>query len=64
MKHDLTALQSPNFKRPGIDSARLGIDSWAPYKVYKFGLGLFYIAVFAEIMHHDLSAPVVNDQAS
>ncbi len=22
---------------PGIDSARLGIDSWAPLKVYKFG---------------------------
>jgi hypothetical protein len=30
--------KEPKNRLKGIDSARLGIDSWPPYKVYKFGL--------------------------
>jgi hypothetical protein len=35
-------------RSPGIDSARLGIDSWAPKKVYKFGQGLEYSRIADE----------------
>jgi hypothetical protein len=37
------------FRSLGIDSARLGIDSWALQKVYKFGLGSILYSSSANI---------------
>jgi hypothetical protein len=48
---------------PGINSARLGIDSWAPEKVYKYGLSwllgpLAAIALFLQLSLHLFSSVV------
>jgi hypothetical protein len=35
---EIRARVSKLLRSPGIESARLGIDIWAPLKVYKYGL--------------------------
>ncbi len=37
-REEIRARISKLLRSPGIESARLGIDIWAPLKVYKYGL--------------------------
>jgi hypothetical protein len=38
--------KEPKNRFRGIYSARLGVDSWAPYKVYKYGLLLYHVILY------------------